>query len=278
MEKIALKCDVCGGTLTMQPGGQGAICEYCGMNYAIGRLREKVQEIRGTVKVEGVVKTENADFEVKAGVLLHYHGKETTVTVPEGIKEIGGDCFRGMKYLTSVSFSRGLTRIGGGAFAECTGLKQITFPQGLTEIGWGAFQGCTGLTQISFPQSLRSIGFRAFSGCTELTEITLPPNVTDWGGAFGDSKIKKLTVLGNAYRSISFISDHCLEAIYPSEAEDYIAEYLVNQWKMGKNNPSYPSPWEQEMMRKHNLCQHCGYKFEGLVIKKCARCHKPKDY
>ena len=30
MEKIALRCDVCNGSLTMQPGGQFAICDYCG--------------------------------------------------------------------------------------------------------------------------------------------------------------------------------------------------------------------------------------------------------
>ena len=85
MDKIILKCDVCGSPLTMQSGGQSAACEYCGMQYAIPRLREKIQEIRGTVSVEGVVKTASADFDIQAGVLLHYRGKDTTIAVPDSV-------------------------------------------------------------------------------------------------------------------------------------------------------------------------------------------------
>lgn len=58
MEKIALLCDICGGSLAMHEGGEYAVCEMCGMKYYTGRLREKVQEIRGSVVVEGSVNVE----------------------------------------------------------------------------------------------------------------------------------------------------------------------------------------------------------------------------
>ena len=50
-----LVCDVCGGNLQMDAGGKTATCQFCGMQYSVERMREKIQEIRGTVKVEGSV-------------------------------------------------------------------------------------------------------------------------------------------------------------------------------------------------------------------------------
>lgn len=63
----ALTCDICGGKLVMGSGGI-ATCDSCGMEYSIERIREKVQEIRGSVKVEGTVevqgtvKMDNTDY------------------------------------------------------------------------------------------------------------------------------------------------------------------------------------------------------------------------
>ena len=268
MDKIILKCDVCGGTLTMQGGGQGAVCEYCGMKYAIPRLQEKVQEIRGTVKVEGVVKTENSDFEIKAGTLRHYHGKETTVAVPEHVKEIGSGCFERMKYLTSVSLPRGLTEIGVGAFGGCTGLTQLSLPQGLTTIGSYAFEGCTGLTQLSLPQGLTEIGVGAFGGCTGLTRLTLPQGVKAIGeDAFeGCTGLKEIIVAP----SISPKDDgSCLrrDKIIIIDPISKMSDHFTN-----------PSPWVQGILRYQDRCQHCGGNFEGRFFKKCNSCHKRKDY
>ena len=47
----ALVCDICGGKLTMGAGGI-ATCESCGMQYNSERIKEKVQEIRGTVQID----------------------------------------------------------------------------------------------------------------------------------------------------------------------------------------------------------------------------------
>ena len=47
----ALVCDLCGGKLIMGAGGI-ATCESCGMEHSADRMKEKVQEIKGTVKVD----------------------------------------------------------------------------------------------------------------------------------------------------------------------------------------------------------------------------------
>ena len=232
MEKIALRCDLCNGSLEMQPGGQTAICEFCGTKYSIGRLREKIQEIRGTVSVEGVVKTTSADFDIQAGVLLHYRGKDTAVVVPEGVHEIGVGCFSGMQYLTSITLPEGLVRIAFHAFFGCSGLTKITIPKSLKEIDGGAFQDCTGLkgvyisdlsswcgilfkedtsnplkyskrlylndqliTDLTIPNAVKAIGQYSFANCTSLNSLTIPASVSSIGrGAFcGCSWIKTIT-------------------------------------------------------------------------------------
>ncbi len=62
MEVKKLVCDICGGKLVMQSGGV-AKCDSCGMEYTKERIQEKVQEIKGTVKIEGPVETVKGDAE-----------------------------------------------------------------------------------------------------------------------------------------------------------------------------------------------------------------------
>lgn len=47
----ALICDLCNGPLTIEAGGEFAVCEYCGVKYSMERLRQKVQAVTGTVEV-----------------------------------------------------------------------------------------------------------------------------------------------------------------------------------------------------------------------------------
>ena len=54
----ALVCDICGGKLVMGSGGV-AVCDSCGMEYSVDRIKEKVQEIKGTVHVDNSNMIEN---------------------------------------------------------------------------------------------------------------------------------------------------------------------------------------------------------------------------
>lgn len=54
----ALVCDLCGGKLVMGAGGI-AICDSCGMEHSADRMQEKVQEIKGTVRVDNTHMIEN---------------------------------------------------------------------------------------------------------------------------------------------------------------------------------------------------------------------------
>lgn len=52
----ALICDICGGKLIMSAGGKMATCECCGLQHSLARLREKIQQVKGTVSIEGSVR------------------------------------------------------------------------------------------------------------------------------------------------------------------------------------------------------------------------------
>ena len=68
----ALQCEICGGKLVGKPGGIFE-CDSCGMEYSTEWARAKIQEIKGTVKVEGTVEVTgtvklDGPVEVKGGV------------------------------------------------------------------------------------------------------------------------------------------------------------------------------------------------------------------
>ena len=50
----ALQCEICGGKLIGKPGGVFE-CDSCGMEYSTEWAKAKIQEIHGTVKIEGPV-------------------------------------------------------------------------------------------------------------------------------------------------------------------------------------------------------------------------------
>ena len=91
----ALQCEICGGKLVGKPGGIFE-CDSCGMEYSTELAKAKIQEIKGTVKVEGTVAkfstNGSEDFHKPAEgytpdvlALIHRNIKEDgRVTIPWG--------------------------------------------------------------------------------------------------------------------------------------------------------------------------------------------------
>lgn len=75
------------------------------------------------------------------GILLAYRGKEAEVKIPEQVKQIGSEVFKGHKELKSVSLPDKVTRIGADAFRNCSDLAQVTGGEGLKTVVSGAFYG-----------------------------------------------------------------------------------------------------------------------------------------
>jgi BspA type Leucine rich repeat region (6 copies) len=118
----------------------------------------------------------------------------TTVSIDNGVINIGQDAFLGCGNLTSVTIPNSVTSIGERAFVG-SGLTTVTIPGSVTNIGDSAFGACNNLTNITIPNSIISIGASAFGGCTSLTNIVIPRGVT----SIGSDIFESCTNLTSAY-------------------------------------------------------------------------------
>lgn len=105
----------------------------------------------------------------------------TSVVIPDSIKTIGQNAFWLCFHLNSVNIPKNITVIEAGVFNSCTSLKSVTIPNSVTAIGSTAFMGCDSFISVDIPDSVASIGEEAFLSCTHLKSITIPESVTSIG-------------------------------------------------------------------------------------------------
>lgn len=119
----------------------------------------------------------------------------SSVTINEGITQIGAYAFMNNPALTSVSIPESVISIGRNAFYNCTALSNVNIPAGITSIEPYTF-GYTGISSINIPESVVSIGDNAFNSCVSLTEVTIPGTVLQLGkSAFKDcTALTSLTI------------------------------------------------------------------------------------
>lgn len=79
------------------------------------------------------------------GILLAYKGDDAHVTVPDGVKQIGPEAFKGHTEIADVDIPESVTKICAEAFRNCSSLTGLTGCEGLKTVIRGAFYG----TQIS---------------------------------------------------------------------------------------------------------------------------------
>ena len=100
-----------------------------------------------------------------------------SVVIAEGITKVAalGDCTN----LTSVTIPNGVTEIGRFAFYGCNNLVSVAIPDGVTSIGNQAFYSC-GLTRVFIPKTVAQIGSWVFDNCRELSDVYYFGSETDW--------------------------------------------------------------------------------------------------
>lgn len=157
-ERAFMNCNIDNFTI---PAG----VEYIGAN--------AFNETYMAVRKANEVRARGGDpFIVIGGELVKYAGDDTVVTVPDGIKGIGGSAFSG--YITSVTLPDSVEYIADYAFEMERDLTTVQFGSGLKEIGFGAFDGCASLNNVVLPEGLKKIEYAAFADCTSLSSITFP--------------------------------------------------------------------------------------------------------
>lgn len=283
MEKKLLACDVCGGKITIQAGGKRAICEYCGAEYTIERLKEKFDGIKVSVTGSSddveqwrtLTKTyvKNCDFKSAEKTV-----KRILEASPED--EYANDLYAKLqdwKYMevkngvlvkyhgqaSDVVIPNRITIIGREAFISDDDLRpfndrliSVEISEGVSEIESEAFYRCSRLKEVKIPDTVTYIGDSAFKGCGSLASIRIPP------------KCKKID--REAFCDCGSLTDVTIS----EETTEF------------KNTDFAGSPWgsnriarDVEVSRCQNgLCRYCGGEFKGIVQKKCVKCGRRKDY
>ena len=123
----------------------------------------------------------------------------TSVTIKDGITNIGNYVFYNAKKLKDITIPDAVTKIGEYAFSYCEELQEITLPENLKYIYDSAFAYCSKLTNLTIPDKVTSIYGDAFSHCTSITEIVIPRSVEFiWEDGFGNcTQLKKVTISGD---------------------------------------------------------------------------------
>ena len=75
------------------------------------------------------------------GILLAYRGTESKVVIPEDVKQIGSEVFKGNEELTEVDIPESVTKINAEAFRDCKNLETVKGCEGVKTIIRGAFYG-----------------------------------------------------------------------------------------------------------------------------------------
>ena len=109
----------------------------------------------------------------------------TSIVVPDSIKEIGENAFKGATKIANFE-AIGVEKIGGGAFYGCTALVTFNAPNAV-ELGNGVFEKCSKLNDVKVGASM--IPANQFKGCTALTDYDFTGIETIGDNAFYGCKL-----------------------------------------------------------------------------------------
>lgn len=140
--------------------------------------------------VEGVLYAEKRSYLVRYPI----GRKETEITVPDGVTDIGYVAFGYSDTLETITLPDSVVNIGSWAFAECSKLNHVIVPDKVKTITDFLFYRCKALDDVIVPDTLTEIGDAAFAG-TALAAFTIPSKCTTIGQAsFAGTPMKEITI------------------------------------------------------------------------------------
>ena len=103
-----------------------------------------------------------------------------TTKIPEGIKIIGRNAFKGVEK-GSVDIPSSVVEIENGAFFGCGLRGTLVIPGSVKSIGEYAFTACRGIDSLVVGEGCEKIGTSAFSLCSGLRHAKLPSTLKEFG-------------------------------------------------------------------------------------------------
>lgn len=139
--------------------------------------------------------------------------------IPNGVKYIRPNCFKGLKDITSVIIPNTVTTIGSNAF-EGTGITSVKIPTSVTSLD-GSFIGCTALTSVEIPNSVTTLN-GTFWKCSALTSIDIPNSVTTIGArTFYGTGLTSVFLPSSVQQLGSTVFPKCLNSVYITDIDAF---------------------------------------------------------
>ena len=170
-------------------------------------------------------------------------GRLGSVTISDSLKIIPPEAFRSSG-LTSVTIPDGVTEIGLNAFSACESLKNVTISDSVATIGENAFSSCESLINVKLPNTLESIPKGMFSYCSALKTVEIPETVTRIEElAFSRSGLTSVTIPSNvtwihsAFSNCASLGEVIAEGEEPARlADGFQVSGVFNGCKFVKEN------------------------------------------
>lgn len=123
--------------------------------------------IAGNKKSVSVTYADLQNGTYKGNVVIPTEVTNGMTTYP--VKAIEGLAFMNSASLESVTIPDGVTQIGDQAFSHCYSLRDVKLSAKLQRIGDFAFEYCEDLPEITIPASVTQIGYAVFTYCRSLS-------------------------------------------------------------------------------------------------------------
>ena len=134
-------------------------------------------------------------FVIADNKLVQYIGTDSVVVIPNEVKRIGAEAFKGNQSIKEVVIPDSVTEIGEGAFEGCENLEKVTMPKELKIIEERVFRNCISLKEITLPEQLETIRYFAFEECQSLQTIQFPSGLKEiWGQSFHNSGLTSIKI------------------------------------------------------------------------------------
>ena len=259
----ALQCEICGGKLIGRPGGIFE-CDSCGMEYDTAWAKAKIQEIKGTVKVEGTV-------EVTGTVKVEGAATKEDL-VQRGQEALSVEQWSRAKDLFNQALdmapSYTLANVGLEMAAfHCKDIKTLAVHHANGDIRYFdvKYDYCKGKDE---ERKCR----KEFDKVKEIAKSFGDAWITEYEAVF-DKEVARIEAIRKAEKEARI-----------AEEEARIAEELAEQKRLEDiqeklKNSILERQERKRQWRSREVCQHCGAPFKkGLFGKRCSQCEKPKDY
>jgi hypothetical protein len=152
----------------------------------------------------------------------------TSITIPQGITNIGFCAFEGTAWLDNLRKENPLVVVNNILIDGHSAEGDVVIPDGVVYIACGAFCGAS-ITGAILPDSVTTIAEDAFSENYNLTSVTIPDSVTSigWNAFFGPDN-DNLPVTFTCTRN-SYAYEYAIENGFPVNVVDTIIYPSGNQ-------------------------------------------------